>query len=1090
MRIVVSLCALLALPTVLLAQAGRPPARGGMPPVMMAEVGGQSAPLRISEVETAVRILGHVAETSSTLTFTSSHGEELEGNFVFPLPKDATVSGYALDIRDKMVDGVAVSNTYGSEVFDDIIRRRIDPGLMEWAGNNTFKTRVYPIPAGGQRKIRVDYVQEIIGDGTTAAYRLPLRFDNRLDRFSLSIKVEKASQPPRLVQDALLGLNFENDQGVYVAKTELQGFAPNGQVVLNLAQTQHEDVLVEKTADGEYFFCVRGVPPSARSKTAIVNLQRFTDPNLIDQEPAAVEKRIAPRRVVVYWDASGSRHNDDHAREMAVLRRYFESMLSGKPKSQPGILVDLVMLRESASEPRQIVLRDRDMTDLVTPLRMIGYDGATSLSAVKPVSGGGTPPDFYILVSDGFSNFGDGIPKGLDAPVFALSSKPEANHPLLHRLALATGGRYLNLSWLHDFQAAAAIGLPPQRPLQPNYFDHQVKDVTFNSPMTAPDQVSAYGKLVSADTTMTFDYNSYHGGSHNGLTGSAKNVRSFQISKSDAVEGTLLQRLWAQHRLLELLPESNRNREEITDLGKQFGLVTPYTSLIVLDSLSQYVQYGIEPPVTMPQMRQQYHQQRGARVQSPAQLRTNKLNQIAPQWSNRVQWLNRKFSYPSNFSYAAYVRAERARRYRNSMSLAGMPVFGGSPSGFPQGKLGGSFPTRGVMGMGGMGGMSGGMGMGGMSGGGMGGMAMGGMGGGMASPQPVVTPVTTASSPSAGLDANLAADLKNLASVPGQKLFLSYMPNKNRRFNMPTFYLDRTERLADRGKNDLAVRSLSNLVEIHSSGAASGGTTSSGTTLPRVMAHYLERLGRVDDAVEALESLLRQFPKDQHVKRDLALMLAQRAEKSSQAAGNKDLTPQAAADLTNRCTADYARALQLLNDAILESKDPSDTFSLVTAMDANRLSKRAEELGVTSPLDAQLSSPLRCDLRIVLTVISNNADVVLTVTEPSGEIARRRHNTTITGGFVSADPNASIGRTQEYFVGNAMRGDYRLAADVVKTHKDEENVGIVVRADVYANFGGAGERHWTTIRRMKHKEASLSLGRIRSTSRVTHFALR
>ena len=82
--------------------------------------------------------------------------------------------------------------------------------------------------------------------------------------------------------------------------------------------------------------------------------------------------------------------------------------------------------------------------------------------------------------------------------------------------------------------------------------------------------------------------------------------RTFKVSVADAVEGSLLRRLWAQKKLADLMIHQKANEKEIAALGKQFGLVTPYTSLLVLDSLEQYVQYEIAPPKSLAAMREEY----------------------------------------------------------------------------------------------------------------------------------------------------------------------------------------------------------------------------------------------------------------------------------------------------------------------------------------------------------------------------------------------------------------------------------------------------------------------------------------------------
>ncbi len=76
---------------------------------------------------------------------------------MYPLPAGAIVQGYALDINGRMVDGVPVPRQKARVAFEEEVRKQVDPGLVEWSGGNMFKTRVYPIPAGGTRTVRLRY---------------------------------------------------------------------------------------------------------------------------------------------------------------------------------------------------------------------------------------------------------------------------------------------------------------------------------------------------------------------------------------------------------------------------------------------------------------------------------------------------------------------------------------------------------------------------------------------------------------------------------------------------------------------------------------------------------------------------------------------------------------------------------------------------------------------------------------------------------------------------------------------------------------------------------------------------------------------
>ena len=84
-----------------------------------------------------------------------------------------------------------------------------------------------------------------------------------------------------------------------------------------------------------------------------------------------------------------------------------------------------------------------------------------------------------------------------------------------------------------------------------------------------------------------------------GFPGRNKPVQTFSINCEQARAGSLLRRLWAQKKLEEVDGIPDRNQKEIAALGRDFVLVTPATSLMVLESLEQYVQYKIEPPKSL-----------------------------------------------------------------------------------------------------------------------------------------------------------------------------------------------------------------------------------------------------------------------------------------------------------------------------------------------------------------------------------------------------------------------------------------------------------------------------------------------------------
>lgn len=117
--------------------------------------------VRVYEVERSTEIIGNYSAETIEYMIENRTDRILEGEFEFPLKDGECVSGFALDINGKMRDAVSVEKEKGRLVFEDIVRRGVDPGLVEMTEGNNFKTRVYPIPANGVRHLKVTVEKEI-----------------------------------------------------------------------------------------------------------------------------------------------------------------------------------------------------------------------------------------------------------------------------------------------------------------------------------------------------------------------------------------------------------------------------------------------------------------------------------------------------------------------------------------------------------------------------------------------------------------------------------------------------------------------------------------------------------------------------------------------------------------------------------------------------------------------------------------------------------------------------------------------------------------------------------------------------------------
>ena len=93
------------------------------------------------------------------MEFFNPNARILEGKLQFPLGAGQVVSGFALDIDGQMRDAVPVEKARAEQVFEDIARRRVDPGLLQTTLGNNYELRVYPLNPGKSRTVVLTLVE-------------------------------------------------------------------------------------------------------------------------------------------------------------------------------------------------------------------------------------------------------------------------------------------------------------------------------------------------------------------------------------------------------------------------------------------------------------------------------------------------------------------------------------------------------------------------------------------------------------------------------------------------------------------------------------------------------------------------------------------------------------------------------------------------------------------------------------------------------------------------------------------------------------------------------------------------------------------
>ena len=130
--------------------------------------------LELTEVTVDVRIDERVARTRTDQIFTNHAEWEVEGIYEFTLPEGAIITDLVLWIGDKRIQGLIMEKEEARRVYDDIVRQRIDPALIEQVTPNQFRLSIFPFPAQGSRRVEFEYMQLLDARNGRIDYTFPL----------------------------------------------------------------------------------------------------------------------------------------------------------------------------------------------------------------------------------------------------------------------------------------------------------------------------------------------------------------------------------------------------------------------------------------------------------------------------------------------------------------------------------------------------------------------------------------------------------------------------------------------------------------------------------------------------------------------------------------------------------------------------------------------------------------------------------------------------------------------------------------------------------------------------------------------------
>ncbi|MFD2518246.1 VIT domain-containing protein [Salinimicrobium flavum] len=551
----------------------------------------EDKPIELKRLHINVFVIENIATTTFEMQFYNNNDRVMEGELEFPLNNGTTVSAFALDVNGEMRKGVVVEKEKATQAFEAVTRRNIDPGIVEVTRGNNFKARVYPIPPRGYKKAVISFEQELKGNKDDYLYQLPMNFKQKLEEFSVRVEVVMNKPEVTKSKHPAINLIFTEARNSYISEYREKNVSLDTRLAFSIPKPDNlREVLTYKgevTSDN-YFY---------------INLNP-------DRESISKPK---PSRIAIVWDESSSGKDRDTQKEIALLKNYLKWMQEGE--------IELKTFSNKLHTERTFRLADGTSPRLIKFLEALSYDGGTNLGAVDFSS---INCEEILLFTDGISTFGEKFQDTFTCPVIPVNSSNIADHNLLEYVASASNGIYINAINLTGEEITALLQNHQKTLIRAEYDPEKISGFFYENAYALNGNFSCAGKVEGAKTEIKL---------HFGYGDRITETRTLTIDNTKRIQNGLGERIWAQKKLKSLLV--NGVHSEVVNHGKKFSLVTPGTSLIVLDEVQDYVNYGITPP---PSLQKEYNRLLALRNKENTGTRERRLNEICEQFKIDIDW--------------------------------------------------------------------------------------------------------------------------------------------------------------------------------------------------------------------------------------------------------------------------------------------------------------------------------------------------------------------------------------------------------------------------------------------------------------------
>jgi Ca-activated chloride channel family protein len=579
---------------------------------------GRPGPVVRTGSAVRVTIEGRVARFEVEERFRNTGGRVTEGTYLYPLPGEAVFSDFSLFAGDTELKGEMMNAEQARSIYEEIVRRQLDPALITLAGHGLIRARVFPIQPGETRRVILRYTQVLTRDGD--ALRLRYAFGARGGEAEVDVRVQLPPGDWGTPFSPTHQLAVSRERGATVVRV-LNGGTGSLDLFLPMRRGLVGASMLTHAGAGEDGFYMLLLAPPDRGDGAII-----------------------ARDLTLVVDISGSMSGEKMEQARAALHQALGGLRGGDRFRLISFSGGVQHFRTGFAPASAEALREgRAFIDALTPGGGTNIEGA--LRAVLEAPGGGNGRlGVALFLTDGMPTVGEQSPERIAAlaggrlgtlRLFTVGVGHDVNTYLLDRLAVEGRGAAEYVAPGADVEMA--VGGVMRRVSRPALTDLRIVAAPVRLREGAP---AALPDLFYGEELVVFGRYRGTGRGTVVIEGERQGRRErITVAATFPASGSangFIPPIWAARRIGELTRtvrlegHSERLVAEIRDLGLRYGILTEYTSYLV--------------------------QEPGIRI-AAGQIGGQPLPQAAPS---------------AQSGQAAFDRAERSARLLNEVSVTGV----------------------------------------------------------------------------------------------------------------------------------------------------------------------------------------------------------------------------------------------------------------------------------------------------------------------------------------------------------------------------------------------------------------------------------